>query len=284
MSSADVVICAYDLARRDTLAQAVASAAEAREVIVVVDHAPELLTWAEAAFPGARVLPNGHPRGLAGARTTGVEAAGAEIVAFLDDDAVAEPGWLDTLCRHYADPAVAGVGGGIVPVWERPAWFPEEFDWVVGCSYRGLEPGPVRNLIGANMSLRRELILDAGGFAHGLGRVGADRLGCEETDLCLRIGRRHPGTRFVYDPSARVRHHISPDRARLGYFVGRCFGEGRSKRAVVAREGAARGLASERAHLRGALLTGMRGGPTRAAAIALGVAAAGAGYATGGLS
>jgi glycosyltransferase involved in cell wall biosynthesis len=294
MSAADVsvVICAFDVARRDVLARAVASAEGASEVIVVVDHKPDLHAWAAEALPGARVLASTGPRGLAGARNTGVAAATGAVVAFLDDDAEAEPGWLASLCEPYADRGVAGVGGGIVPVWagERPAWFPEEFDWVVGCSYRGLEPGAVRNLIGANMSLRRELIVEAGGFAPGLGRVGADGYGCEETDLCLRIAARHPDMRFVYRPEARVRHRVTTERARLAYFVARCYGEGRSKRQVVARAGAGDGLASERAHLRRALPAGFRrgllsgepAGLARAGAIALGVAAAGAGYATGG--
>ena len=293
MSSPDVsvVICAFDPARRARLHAAVASLQgqdlPPSEVIVVADHAPAL----EAPIPGARVIANTGPRGLAAARNTGVAAATGDVVAFLDDDAAATPDWLARLAPHYDDPRVAGVGGGIVGIWEvgRPAWFPEEFDWVVGCSYRGQQAGPVRNLIGANMSFRRPLLEAVGGFAPGLGRIGAVPVGCEETDLCLRIGARFPDLRLIHDPEARVLHHVTAQRATLAYFVARCYGEGRSKRAVVDRSGARRGLASERAHLRRALPSGVRSGllsgeaagVARAGAIALGVAAAGAGYAAG---
>jgi glycosyltransferase involved in cell wall biosynthesis len=289
-----VVICAFDSARAEALAEAVSSVREqAAETIVVVDHAPDLLAHARRALPGALVIGNAEARGLAGARNTGVRAARRPVVAFLDDDAVAAPGWASQLARHYADPQVVGAGGAIVPRWARarPGWFPEEFDWVVGCSYRGLPQAvaPVRNLIGCNMSFRREHVLAVGGFAEGLGRIGRTPVGCEETELCLRLAECG---RLVYDPQAVVHHRVTLERATLAYFLARCYGEGRSKRAVVRRSGRQRGLESERAHLRRALPAGVgrgvrsaaRGeaaGLARAGAIALGVAAAGAGYASG---
>ena len=115
------------------------------------------------------------------ARNTGVALATGAVVAFIDDDAVADTDWLKYLGAAYAHDGVLGVGGAIEPAWQhgRPAWFPAEFDWVVGCTYRGVPEfaGPVRNLIGANMSLRREVFDVVGGFNEGVGRVGAVPLG-----------------------------------------------------------------------------------------------------------
>jgi GT2 family glycosyltransferase len=151
---------------------------------------------------------------------------------------------------HYADPKTIGVGGLVVPVWpqSRPKWFPEEFDWVVGCSYRGLptSASPVRNPIGCNMSFRRTLFDQIGGFREGIGRAGDDATGGEETELCIRALELRPESVFMFDPRVIVHHQLERDRASWHYFRSRCMAEGRSKALVVRQVGAQRGLASER--------------------------------------
>ena len=172
-AATSVVICAYTLDRWDDLLGAVASARgqepAPREVVLVIDHNDALLQRAQAEVVGARVIANTGARGLSGARNTGVEAASGEIVAFLDDDAAAEPGWLSALVAPFADPHVVGTGGGAIPIWSvpRPAWFPDEFGWVVGCSYRGMPvvQAAVRNPIGCNMAFRRAALVEAGASA-----------------------------------------------------------------------------------------------------------------------
>ena len=196
-----VVICTYTPARWDELRAAVASVRAQTvgrtETIVVVDHHDELRERAAAELAADRVIANRHRRGLSGARNTGIEAASGDIVAFLDDDAVAEPEWLCQLTAPYSSERVIGVGGLVVPKWAvtPPAWFPDEFGWVVGCSYRGLpeELIAVRNPIGANMSFRRQPLLDAGGFSTAVGRVGTRPVGCEETEASIRLCRAAPG-------------------------------------------------------------------------------------------
>jgi hypothetical protein len=160
--------------------------------------------------------------------------------------------------------------------------------------YRGqpVDRSPVRNLIGANMSFRREAIERVGGFAGGLGRVGADRLGCEETDLCIRLGQEFPRGIIVYDPATRVGHRVGHERTKLSYFVTRCQAEGVSKAEVARRCGSRRALESERSYARRALPAGLRdgfaaflrgelAGLARAGAIVLGLAATVTGYAAG---
>lgn len=249
-----VVICAYTLDRWEQIVDAVRSVQEqrpaVREVILVSDHNPELLARAVAELSGVSVIENTDVRGLSGARNSGVRAAAGRAIAFLDDDATAEPGWAAALCDAYADAEVIGVGGMSQPRWlaGRPGWFPEEFDWVVGCSYRGLpvEMSPVRNMIGSNMSFRSEVFAEVGEFDSSVGRVGANPVGCEETELCIRASRRWPGGRILYVPAARVRHTVPADRGTWRYFRARCFAEGRSKAQVTRLAGAGAGLASER--------------------------------------
>ncbi|MFF9070336.1 glycosyltransferase [Streptomyces sp. NPDC014891] len=292
-----VVVCAYTLDRWDDLRAAIGSLRAQRhpvtETVLVVDHCPGLYARASAAFPGVRVRENTGRRGLSGARNTGVAAARCEVVAFLDDDAAAEPDWSARLLARYADPAVAGVGGLVRPWWvtRRPAWFPREFDWVVGCSYRGLpeQASPVRNFIGANMSFRLGEVTAAGGFRTDLGRVGKRPLGCEETELCLRIAARSPDAVLLHEPAAAVRHRVPAARATWAYFRARCYAEGLSKAHVARLGGSRAALSSERAYLTStvpravarALTPGREGGPRTAAALLGGVGATVAGYAVG---
>ncbi|WP_406288141.1 glycosyltransferase family 2 protein [Embleya sp. NBC_00896] len=252
-----VIVCAYTMDRWDDLTAALASVRAQdeppTETILVADHCHELAARAAREFTGVTVLRNRGRRGLSGARNTGVEGARGDIVAFLDDDAVAEPDWTMRLLDGYADPNVLGVGGRIRPNWDtaRPAWFPAEFDWVVGCTYRGMpeHAAPVRNLIGANMSFRRSVLVEIGGFRTDLGRVGTRPLGCEETELCIRAAARYRGGTLAYEPAAAVGHRVPAARTTRRYFRARCWAEGLSKAAVSRHAGTDSALASERSYL-----------------------------------
>jgi glycogen synthase len=259
-----VVICAYTVDRWDDVLSAIASARaqpEAPEVVVVVDHDDELYGRLRAARTGATVVRNPGPRGLSAARNAGVAVSSGAIVAFLDDDARAEPGWLGALTDPYADRSVAGTGGCIEPAWDagRPRWFPVELDWVVGCSYLGLPQAraDVRNVIGASMSFRRSALEAVGGFAGAMGRGRGLPVGGEETELCIRVRRAVPGARIVYEPRAVVHHRVRAARATPGYLVRRAWAEGVTKARVSRLAGAASGLATERRYVTRTLPAGV---------------------------
>jgi hypothetical protein len=294
-----VIICAYTLDRWEATRHAVASALSQRpaptQVLLVIDHNPELAALARTELPDVTVLDNGGERGLSGARNTGLKAATEPITAFLDDDAEARPGWLAALVEPYHDTGVAATGGGVWPRWSgsRPDWLPPEFDWVVGCSYVGLPTvsAQVRNPIGANMSFRTDLALAAGGFNGSIGRVGALPRGCEETVLAIQVAAQAHAS-VMYVPAAGVDHLVGPERAKAGYFVRRCWHEGQSKAAVVGLVGATSGLSRERrqaaviipAAIRrdlGSLFRGHLAGGKRIAAAVAGLAASTSGYLAG---
>jgi GT2 family glycosyltransferase len=297
LPSLTVVVCAYTLDRWEDLRAAIGSVRgqdrPADEIVLVIDHCQELYELACVSLPGIRVVQNRERKGLSGARNTGVATARGEVVAFLDDDAAADPNWTDCMLEHYGDPRVMGVGGLVRPWWVtgRPVWFPPEFDWVVGCSYRGLpeRPAPVRNFIGANMSFRRAEMVSAGGFRTDLGRVGTRPLGCEETELCLRIAARRPDAVLLYEPAAAVRHRVPGTRSNWAYFRARCYAEGLSKALVARHSGSRAALASERTYLRSTIPRAFartlrldRPGALRTlAALSTGVCATVAGYAVG---
>lgn len=250
--SCAVVICAYTFERWDATLEAVNSVRAQQpapdEVILVVDHNEELRAAFADSLPGVRVVANHNDRGVSGARNAGVELTTSEVVAFLDDDAAAEPGWLAVLLPHYADPDVLGVGSRIEPRWatRRPVWFPPEFDWVVGCSYTGQATGVVRNLIGASSSYRRKTF-SGGGFVDGIGRSAGIRIpvGCEETEFCIRAGEKWPTGVFIHDDRATVIHRVTPARERFSYFLKRCYSEGLSKAQMTGRTGKRDGLSAE---------------------------------------
>jgi GT2 family glycosyltransferase len=296
MIGMSVVICAYTEARWNDLVAAVASVQRQTvpplEIIVVIDHNPRLLDRARAHIPGVVAVENHEQRGLGGARNSGVAVAKGEVIAFLDDDAVAVPEWLEQFSTAYNDEHMVGVGGAIEPTWKghRPGWFPEEFNWVVGCTYRGMPEvtAAVRNLIGCNMSFRREAFEAVGKFRLGYG--------CDETEFCIRLQQHWPQKILLYKPQAKVYHHVDPNRARWRYFCSRCYFEGGSKAVVSWLLGPRDGLASERSYTLRILPRGVihgladtilhrdKAGLARAGAIIAGLAITTLGYLMGRIS
>ena len=293
-----VVICVYTEERWAAIAAAIrsvqAQTRPAREIILVVDHNQRLLERLRQTYPALKVIPNIHARGLSGGKNTGIGEASGEFVAFLDDDATAVPEWLDQFHKGFQRAGVMAVGGRVDPDWAggvRPTWFPEEFDWVVGCSYRGLpeQSGFVRNLFGGNMAVRRQVFGEVGGFRSDLGRLGGNGGGCEEVEFCIRAAHGRPDSMF-YLPEARILHQVPAQRMRIGYFGRRCYGEGGSKARLSLMPRSSGMLATERRYVLRTLPAGvLRGladpfrsgrldGWARAAMIGFGLTLTTAGY------
>lgn len=255
------VICAYTFDRWTNIAAAVSSlqrqSSAPAEIILVIDHNDVLFATARhhfAAYPAVRVLQNTATRGLSGARNTGVAAAHGEVVAFLDDDAtVAHSDWAATVVDHFADPHVQVVGGSAVPAWSTGVadWLPPEFYWVIGCSFTG-QPSTVttvRNVLGCNMAIRREVMTRIGDFDDAVGRgLGRLPMGNEETEICIRVKREIDSARVLYDPSLVVRHEVTAERTTFGYFARRCYAEGLSKARLSTLAGTDDALSSERTY------------------------------------
>jgi GT2 family glycosyltransferase len=300
-----VVICAYTERRWTELLRAIQSAREQQpppaEIVVVVDHNPELATRLRSHVDSSvTVTGNTRQRGLSGARNTALDQVKGEVVAFLDDDAYAEAGWLAALTAPFADPDVFAVGGAATPVWPnaRPVTLPAhrrgrrpirgELDWVVGCTYQG-QPrslAQVRNVMGCNMAFRASVFSQVGGFTEGIGRVGTLPLGCEETELCIRLRHANRNARILFEPSALVHHQVSADRLSWTYLRRRSYAEGVSKAAVAKLVGADDALSTERAYTSRiiplALLRELfSGGVREAFALVLSVLSAAFGYLRG---
>lgn len=241
-----VVICTYDEVRWEYLLASIElvqnQSVPPSEIIVVVDHNQALLKRVCAHLTDIVPIENTAQQGLSGARNSGISTAKGEVIVFLDDDAIAATNWLERLTTGYEDPNIIGIGGSLEPIWlsEKPRWFPEEFNWVVGCSYLGMPQttASMRNLIGANMSFRREAFGETNGFYVGRG---------EDSEFCIRVRNRWPKKELIYEPNARVFHNVTKERSSWKYFLRRCYLEGCSKAILTRRVGTGIGLASERA-------------------------------------
>ena len=237
MREVSVVVSTYSKNRLSYLLDCIASLRKQSfkpvEVILVLDPVPDLVEFYESRLSDDVKIVVSDKCGLSNARNAGVKNARGEIIAFVDDDAVADVNWLENLIKNYEDPMVVGVGGLIKPLWESgsPAWFPEELNWVVGCSYKGLPEhrACVRNPIGCNMSFRKSVFEKVGYFRSDVGRFGKKLLAGEEPELSKRISEKMLGSKIVYEPSAVVFHRVSRDRLGFRYLFERSFYEGVSK-------------------------------------------------------
>jgi glucosyl-dolichyl phosphate glucuronosyltransferase len=185
--------------------------------------------------------------GLSRARNTGAKAASSPYIAYLDDDAKPEPGWLESIVRAFCDtePAPAAVGGRVFLEWgtDPPNWLPMRY-WTIytyldhGSEGRFL--GQNEHLVGANMAFRKDVLLDLGGFDVQLGRQGSTLLSGEEAALVARL--REQNLPIYYEPSALVWHAVPPHRRRIRWLCGRLFWDGASQSILDFGSGQTRGF------------------------------------------
>jgi hypothetical protein len=297
--SADVVICTYTLDRWELIVRAVESVLNQtvvpQQLIIVVDHNDEVVARCRQEWGAGRagspveivIAASEFPTRQASSRNTGLLLARADIVSFLDDDAEAEPDWLERLLAVYATrPGAVAVGGAPRPNYAapRPSWLPPEFEWVFGCHYQGLPDrlAPTPHLIGTSMSVRRDDMLAVGGFHF-------DEF--DDMDLSHQIAHAHGPAAVLYEPRAQVHHYVPPERMNWSYFSRRCFSVNRKKVAALVDMSESGNIAAELRFGVGvllalvpALLAAVTGRPERllqALVAVAGVALAGCGYVTG---
>ncbi len=205
-----------------------------KEILLVLDNDPYLIQFFKSIVPvDVRVL-SSKGFGLSNARNAGIKHSKGDIIAFIDDDAVADEDWLKHIINHYSEPTVAGVGGSVLPMWAKSIsfkWFPQELNWIIGCSYKGQNNHreAIRNPIGCNMSYRRSIFQKVGYFRQDIGRLGKVLLDGEESEFSNRIRLLIPESKIMNEPTAVVFHKVNPKRMKLKYVWKRSFYQGYSK-------------------------------------------------------
>jgi glycosyltransferase involved in cell wall biosynthesis len=171
--------------------------------------------------------------GLSVARNTGLAAARAPVVAYVDDDAFAEPQWAEAVLTAFDshDSGLAVVAGRVYPEWEvaPPVQMTPYLEALYTVHDRGDKPRLMKSseyFVGANMAFRRTVLQELGGFEARLGRIGSSLLSNEETHLRDRLAAL--GYQCAYAPRAVVHHHIGKDRLTPEYIRKRLLAQGES--------------------------------------------------------
>jgi glycosyltransferase involved in cell wall biosynthesis len=174
--------------------------------------------------------------GLSVARNTGAKVASGDILAYLDDDAVACDRWLQVLYfAYYNNSKLAIAGGKVTLLWppgiQQPRWLSPGLAANLGAYDLGDsniyidQPGSTPR--GLNYSIRRSFLEEIGGFDPHLGRVGKNLLSNEELQMTEFAIQR--GWQVAYLPEALVAHNVAPERLQRSWFLNRGWWQGISE-------------------------------------------------------
>jgi glycosyltransferase involved in cell wall biosynthesis len=234
------IICTYN--REEYLGEAIDSLLQqdfGNYEVIIVDNASSDRTreLVEARLKSPQLNYVYEPTmGLSVARNTGAREALAPILAYLDDDAVASPLWLQAIAEAFGQNDQLAIAGGKVTLLlpdgcNVPQWLSPELtgtlgaydlgDTVVYINHPSLTPR------GLNYSIRRTFLEEIGGFDINLGRIGKNLLSNEElhmTELALQ-----QGWQVAYLPNALVAHHVAPERLHPSWFLNRGWWQGISE-------------------------------------------------------
>lgn len=233
MKKISAVICTYK--RYDLLKKAIESLisqsiSPSEYEILIIDNTPNAKLGEGKIFyekyndiPNLRYLFEDIP-GLSNARNVGIQESSSEIIAFLDDDAIASKNWLEEIVLGFRSFEKVGVvGGKIAPIWEqdRPSWLVDDLKGYVSVVDWG---GRLRIasdeewFAGANIAFKKSLLEECGGFSTSLGRVGAGNVLLSNEEIQVLNYIKENGYQAVYAPEASVDHLVEKSRISRDWF------------------------------------------------------------------
>jgi glycosyltransferase involved in cell wall biosynthesis len=215
------------------------------ELICVVERSEELLHrikqfCKDNQYEKVTLLFNEGPWGLSAARNLAIKHAQGEIIAFIDDDAVAFPEWIEEIVKAFKeDSNLIGVTGPIYPLWEEEsmAWFPKELYWIFSCTYQEENIKMyVRNGYGTNIAFKCEAFDLCGDFKTELGLKSDGKNGingpvAEEMELSVRVTEL-TNKYIAFCPTVKVYHRVYKYRFTRRYIEKRSYWEGYAKAKV----------------------------------------------------
>ncbi|MHB1456440.1 MAG: glycosyltransferase family 2 protein [Armatimonadota bacterium] len=231
---ATVAVCTYN--RADCLSDAIHSiyaqdTSFPYEVLIIDNNSTDgtecLVTELTSTFPSLRYILE-KTQGLSYARNRAIKESTGDVIAFIDDDGIAQDGWLEALLIEFTDPQIGIVGGRIELSYpgDRPNWITDKMEGYLSRFDEGDEIRDISDVYGCNFAVNRRIIQKLGGFNTKYGYNGDVLLPGEETDLCFRTWNAH--MRVRYTPSAVVVHQVHESRLTPGWFINRIKGSAAS--------------------------------------------------------
>jgi GT2 family glycosyltransferase len=237
-----VILCTYN--RCDSLAIALNSVATSQfrrpvdwEVLIVDNNSKDNTRAVAEEF--CRRYPNAfryifeQKQGKSNALNRGICESTAELLAFMDDDVIVEPDWLENLTAPLEDATLAGVGGRIVsPLdFSPPEWLamsgPYDMSGILALFDKGANAKELTDPpFGTNMAFRRQVFEEFGLFRTDLGPCPGSEIRGEDTEFGQRVLRR--GVRLWYQPTAIVHHAVLENRLEKSYFLRFLYDHGRA--------------------------------------------------------
>jgi glycosyltransferase involved in cell wall biosynthesis len=237
-----VVICTYSFEMYEAFTESVESILEQTydniELVLMIDGNDQLYQRVADAYgdiENVQVHVNETNVGLSASRNNALSHVTGDVVALIDDDAVADPEWIAELVSVYQSRDAIAAGGRMIPEWVagKPRFLPEEFYWLIGVTHRGFadDGDEVRNTFGSNISFKTSVLQELGGFEPAVGRHGDNKLQAHETEFCARMQAEY-NRGVVYNADAIVAHKVFAFRTQKRWLAKRAFWQGYSKRAL----------------------------------------------------
>jgi GT2 family glycosyltransferase len=185
------------------------------EIIVVVDGSTDNTCEVLKKYSNPiKIVEHEENKGLSVARNTGINASDGDIIAFIDDDEVVRSDWLRRLVEAYkTNHRICGAGGLVYKLnsdkLQHGKMKANKFGKTHGYG-RGLTRNEFLILQGGNLSFRKEILDEVGGFDPYFTYAN------DELDLCIRITQK--GYKLVYVPNAKVWHAMAEGPHRHDYY------------------------------------------------------------------
>ncbi len=225
MIDVSVIVCTYNRAEslRDTIESLVRQKTQAcsYEIIVVDNNSKDHTENIAKSFNGKVKYIFEAKQGLSYARNTGIREAKGQIIAFTDDDVIADSNWILSMYQCFKETKAFAVGGKIERLWncDRPEWLSDELMGPLIVQDLGFIrkrwDQKNRHMIGANMAFHRSIFEKKGGFKEELGRKGDALTGGEDREIFRRMFEGN--VPIFYEPNAIIHHKVEPERLTKEY-------------------------------------------------------------------